>query len=495
MFQYIVKRLLYFVLTFFIISFLVFGLSKLAPGDPVKQALGQSDSGAGQLAEKQSSDQSYLQMSEKMGMNLPTFYFAINSAALPDTLHHIVKITDRRNLVGLINEYGNWPQIEAYYHSLKALEIALFKVDADTSNYAEFGLIRTTASTLVNTSSDNAISAKINAMVEAVQVPGLENIRSAVNHVAESYAAVKAEASKSTLLIPSFKWYGWNNQYHHWMFGNAPLFDTEKEKLGKSEGFLRGDFGKSYMDKRPVDSIIFDAIRWTLLLNFISIIIAYIISIPLGVITAVKKGTRFDRVSTVTLFALYSLPNFWIATILIVFFTTSEYSTWLDWFPTFGVQSTTMPRNASWFAHLIDLLHHMVLPVFCITYGSFAYLSRQQRGGALAVLRMDYIRTAYAKGLDQNTVIWKHVFRNSLIPIITLFAYLFPAAISGSVVIEIIFSIPGMGQKAFSAIFAKDYPIVFTVVMFSAILTMVGNLVADLLYSVVDPRITFTKKA
>ena len=117
------------------------------------------------------------------------------------------------------------------------------------------------------------------------------------------------------------------------------------------------------------------------------------------------------------------------------------------------------------------------------------------RGGALSVLRMDYIRTAYAKGLDSKTVIWKHVFRNSLIPLITLFAYLFPAAISGSVVIEVIFSIPGMGKEAYGAIVARNYPIVFTVVMFSAVLTMFGNLVADILYSVVDPRISFTKKA
>lgn len=495
MFQYILKRLLYFVLTFFIISFLVFGLSKLAPGDHVKTALGQSDSGAGQLSEKMAGDMAYLQMSEKLGMNLPTFYFSLNSAAMPDTLHRIVQITDRRNLEKLINEYGNWPEIEAYYQSLKDLEVALFKVTADTSNYDEYGLVRTNASALTGIAADNEISAKIAAMVNAVKAPGMGPLVQPVAQVAASYEAVKKLASPGRLLIPSFKWYGWNNQYHHWMFGNAPLFASEEEALGKGFGFMRGDFGISYYDKRPVDSIIKDAIFWTLLLNFFSILIAYIISIPLGVMTAVKKDSRFDRFSTVALFALYSLPNFWIATILIVFFTTSEYSPLLDWFPTYGVQSASLPSDASWFVKFGDLMHHMILPVFCITYGSFAYLSRQQRGGSLAVLRMDYIRTAYAKGLDQNTVIWKHVFRNSLIPIITLFAYLFPAAISGSVVIEIIFSIPGMGQKAFSAIFAKDYPIVFTVVMFSAILTMIGNLVADLLYSVVDPRITFTKKA
>jgi peptide/nickel transport system permease protein len=116
------------------------------------------------------------------------------------------------------------------------------------------------------------------------------------------------------------------------------------------------------------------------------------------------------------------------------------------------------------------------------------------RGGVLTVIRQDYIRTARAKGLDETRVIWKHAFRNSLIPIITLFASLFPLAISGSVVIESIFSIPGMGQISYMAVLARNYPIVFTVLMFSAILTMVGNLVADILYAVVDPRISFSKR-
>ena len=135
--------------------------------------------------------------------------------------------------------------------------------------------------------------------------------------------------------------------------------------------------------------------------------------------------------------------------------------------------------------------YHIVLPVFCLSYGSLAYLSRQMRGGVLTILRQDFIRTARAKGLDEKTVIWKHAFRNSLIPIITIFASLLPAAISGSFVIENIFSIPGMGKIAFEGLIARDYPMVFTVMMFSAFLTLLGTLLADILYAVVDPRISF----
>lgn len=493
MFQYLLKRILYFILTFFIISFFTFGLSKIAPGDPVKLALGSSDSGSGQMAEKMAGDEAYRQQSEKMGMNLPVFYFSLSSAAVPDTLHRILKVNEREVLSRLIDDYGNWPLIEKYYWAIKDVEIGLFSVTQDSSNFAAYADVRGGVNILLQEHKDNRVQAVLDKMKLALEKPGMSGVSEQVNSLIATYNKVVSEPTTGKNLIPSFHWFGTKNQYHNWMFGSAAWFG--KKALDASYGFLRFDYGDSYQDKRPVASIIKDAIRWTLTLNIISVLIAYLISIPLGVNTAVKKDSTFDRVSTVTLFALYSLPTFWVATILIVFFTTSEYSPYLDWFPTFGLSSAGLSEDASMWTRFWDTAHHLVLPVFCITYGSFAYLSRQMRGGALSVLRMDYIRTAKAKGLDQNTIIWKHVFRNSLIPIITLFAYLFPAAISGSVVIEVIFSIPGMGKLAFEAISARNYPIVFTVVMFSAVLTMVGNLVADMLYSVVDPRISFTKKA
>jgi len=149
--------------------------------------------------------------------------------------------------------------------------------------------------------------------------------------------------------------------------------------------------------------------------------------------------------------------------------------------------------DMSWWEVFTERVIHMILPVFCLTYGSLAYLSRQMRGGILGVFRQDYIRTARAKGVSENKIVWKHAFRNSLIPMITIFASLFPAAISGSFIIENIYSIPGMGQLAYLALVGRDYPIVFAVMMFSAFLTLVGTLVSDILYALVDPRISFDK--
>ena len=166
----------------------------------------------------------------------------------------------------------------------------------------------------------------------------------------------------------------------------------------------------------------------------------------------------------------------------------------MDWFPTYGLFSNDLSDDATFWEVAKDGGAHVILPILAMTYGSFTYITRQMRGSMLAVLKQDYIRTAVAKGLPDNKVTWKHAFRNSLIPVITMFASLFPVMISGSVVIEVIFSIPGMGRVGYEAVLARNYPVLFTVLIFSAVLTMIGILIADILYSVADPRISFTKK-
>jgi peptide/nickel transport system permease protein len=212
----------------------------------------------------------------------------------------------------------------------------------------------------------------------------------------------------------------------------------------------------------------------------------------MGVSLAVRKGSSFDRIVTTTNFILYSLPVFWVATMAIIFLTNKTYAPFLDLFPDHGVGKTG--SDFGFFERVLDRAHHFALPIFCSLLGSFAYLSRQMRGGMLNVLRQDYIRTAFAKGLSNREVYWKHAFRNSLIPIITMFASFLPAMIGGSLIIEFIFTIPGMGQVSYMSIVSRDYPLLFTILMVSAILTMVGNLLADMLYGVIDPRISFVKK-
>lgn len=491
MFKYVLKRILYFIPTLAIIALVTFGLSKLAPGDPVKLALGNKDTGgeAGQTAEKMANEKAYNDMAEKMGLHLPTFYFDLTTVANPDTLYKYTKKPQRENLSRLIAKYGNWPKIETYFSSIKKLQFEFYNIQQDSTTFEPSRILNSEVNNLFTLSQDEDIIASLGAMKTATKAsPNFSGFASTLADLESKYVAMKTETSVSKTFIPTVNFYGLNNQFHRWLFGDKPYFFGE-EKLGQSSGFIRGDFGFSYLDKRPVWSKMKDALPWTLLLNLVSIFLAYIVAIPLGVWSARNKGTSADNVTTFLLFLLNSLPVFWIATLMITFLTTAEYG--MNFFPTFGLGDVDDSMSA--FEVFQERAVHLILPIICLTYGSWAYLSRQMRGGVLSVLRQDYIRTARAKGLDENKIVWKHAFRNSLIPIITIFAAIFPSAIAGAFIIENIFAIPGMGKLSFEGLVARDYPMVFTVMLLSAVLTLVGNLVADIMYAVVDPRISFNK--
>lgn len=254
--------------------------------------------------------------------------------------------------------------------------------------------------------------------------------------------------------------------------------------LGK---LVRLDFGNSYKDGRPVLERIGEALPITLQLNLISIFFIYLFSIPIGVFSATHQHTRRDNASTFTLFLLYSLPDFWVAMLLILFLGGGAY---LDLFPIFGLNSIGA-EDLSWPQWLMDRAWHLVLPVFCLSYASLSVLSRYARAGMIEVVRQDYIRTARAYGFKERAVIYKYALRNSLIPILTLLGTLLPALIGGSVIIESIFSIPGMGRLVFEAILSRDYPVIMGSLTITALMTLVGLIVSDVLYALTDPRIRF----
>ncbi|MCS7176576.1 MAG: ABC transporter permease [Candidatus Kapabacteria bacterium] len=255
---------------------------------------------------------------------------------------------------------------------------------------------------------------------------------------------------------------------------------------------IRLDFGRSFQDNRPVLEKIGERLPITLAMNVLAVLLAYGIAIPLGVYSAARAGSWVDRAVAFVLFALYSLPTFWVGMLAITFLCNPEY---LALFPTGGVRSVFHSENWSLWRRILDYAWHLTLPMLVYTYSSFAFISRQTRSAMLEVLRQDYIRTAYAKGVSSGVALWKHALRNSLIPIVTILAGVLPALIGGSVIVETLFSIPGMGELSFRALVARDYPVIMAVFTLSAILTLVGILLADILYAVVDPRISFERRA
>ncbi|MCX7929765.1 MAG: ABC transporter permease [Chlorobi bacterium] len=251
------------------------------------------------------------------------------------------------------------------------------------------------------------------------------------------------------------------------------------------------NFGVSFIDNRPVLEKIAERLPITVMMNIAAVFIAYSIAVPLGVYSAMKPGSWFDRIVTLVLFALYSLPTFWIATLALTFLCNPEFA---YLFPSHGIYSTRFDFLPFW-RKVGDVAWHLILPMIVYTYGSLAFISRQMRSAMLETIRQDFIRTARAKGLSQRRVVFVHALRNSLIPIITLLAGILPGLVGGSVIVETIFSIPGMGELSYMALVSRDYPMIMAIFTLSAVLTLIGILLSDILYSVVDPRIAYGKRA
>lgn len=250
---------------------------------------------------------------------------------------------------------------------------------------------------------------------------------------------------------------------------------------------VRLDFGNSYKYHRPVMDVIKERLPITICLNLISFVIIYALSLPLGTLAAVKHQGFWDRGLGLVLLMLWSLPAMWVGQMLIGYFCGP---TFVDWFPTAGL-SSNHAETLAFFPWLADRLWHLVLPVLVMTYGGFAYLTKQVRAGMLDNLRMDYVRTARAKGLSNRVVVWRHAFRNSLIPVITIMAMVLPAMFGGSVIIEKIFSIPGMGLMAFEAVTTRDYNVIMAVSTIAGALNLIGLLLGDIAYAIADPRISY----
>lgn len=490
MLRYLIKRLLIFIPTLLVISLVTFMLSAFVPGDPVDSMLNKNAGSEGQAAQKLATEKAYIELRHKLGLDLPIFYFSITDATQSDTLYRIPKRNHRETLERLSYECGNWENAQAYYKTLVAYENEIYAIERIDSIRTEVGRIKDKLGYLYNIYQNDKIENTLSIINETLNSRAeLASYKTSFKTLQDKYQFMIANKEAGNRYIPVLYWYGLKNQYHTWMFGDKPWFFGDNPNY-TSAGFIRGDFGISYQDKRPVSSVLWDAISWTFWISLVSIIIAYLLAIPLGVNSAVNRGSKKDNIITTTLFILYSLPSFWVGTMLIIYFCGGDY---FSWFPP-AVSLMQHPFDAGFFEKGINVIYYLTLPIICWTYGSLAYLSRQMRGGMLSVLNQDFIRTARAKGLEKKTVVWKHAFRNSLLPIITIFAAIFPAIISGSIVLEFIFSIPGMGKVSLEALVSRNYPVVFTVMMFTAILTLVGMLVADLMYAVVDPRISYSEK-
>jgi peptide/nickel transport system permease protein len=248
---------------------------------------------------------------------------------------------------------------------------------------------------------------------------------------------------------------------------------------------LQGDFGNSFINYAPVRLAIENALPNTLILGALALVVSLLISIPVGVYCAVKRNSPFDRIATVIATGLSSVPTVWLGLMMIILFAVKFREWGLPALPTGGVRNLREPDN------FVDRIEHLILPVLALALPSLADWTRYVRSQMLEVIRQDYVRTAEAKGLKNTSVLMGHAFRNAMLPLVTLVGFALPNLFGGALIIENVFGYPGIGQLTVSSLQQSDYSIAMACVMMLAILTVLGNLLADILYGVMDPRVRY----
>ena len=476
MLQYTIKRLLLTIPTFFFISLLLFLVLNIAPGRPG------GGGGGGDQGESNNQEQkeSYRIFKEQFNLDKPILLntrFALEQDEVRELLVSAYNLSGDASAAERIQASDN---LEDYGNYLVRHLVPLLD-DTDAQ-------VRQAAANTLTVASQLRFVSERRGDVKAAREANRE-ISKRNQAVKQWQWEAEAPAEAQAAIIAQWKdWYAQHEAEYTYTTGekaDAFVFDTRFAKYWSN--LIHLDFGVSTADRRPVFETVMGKLKYSLSLTFTSVLLAYAIAVPIGVFSAIRQGTKIDAAVTVVLFIMYSLPTFFTGTVLLRLLTEGEP---VAWFPTGDFQSMTSDPQTTW-TQLTDILWHLVLPIITYTSVSLATLSRYARAGVIEVIRADYIRTARAKGLSEPVVIIKHAVRNGMIPILTLLGGLLPALVAGSVVIEVVFNIPGMGQYIYQAINLRDYNAVMAVLLTSSSLALVGILVSDLSYALVDPRISF----
>lgn len=472
MLQYALRRILWMFPTFFLISMVVFTLVSLAPGNP-GQAGGTENAGTGAAVQSEA----VIFFKRQFDLDKPVLLNTRWSLTQDDLRARLVSAQgldpDASPAVRLrakedLEDLGNY---------LVRHLIGLLETDPDPE------VRRLAAAYLVNAAALPLVSERIgDAEAARAENRFREGYNSALR--GRSCAADAAPACQEAVTAAWRAWWAEEHARYEYTAGEkvqATFLDTRFARYWWK--LLHLDLGVS-PNRVPVLDTLLQKLKYSMSISLGSVLLAYLLAVPLGVWSAVRSGSRGDAALTVGLFVLYSLPTFFTGTVLLKLLSVGQP---VAWFPVGGFESD--PVSPTTLGRLGDILWHIALPVATSTSVALAALSRYARAGVIDVIRADYIRTARAKGLEEPVVIVKHAVRNGMIPILTLLGGILPVLVSGSVVIEVVFTIPGMGSFLVDSITNRDYNAVMAVLLASAVLTLVGILVSDLSYALVDPRI------
>ncbi|MEQ9424445.1 MAG: ABC transporter permease [Cyclobacteriaceae bacterium] len=432
--RYVILRLLTVVPTLLAIILLIFAFKAFIPDDFLERTLTESVTQQAGLSQEDLVKE-ILELRKDLQLDLPLFYFTIQSSILPDTLHKIYPIEKADFIRDILLEYGNRENAENYV-------LQVFELQRSGNFEA-----RVLGNQLFGITSPEAIAGFLGPIQNTP--------------IVESFKAMNKFKSTVSPLVPAFKWIGPSNQFHQWL-----------------SGLLSLDFGKSIVDQREVSIKIKTALINTLHITIPGLLGVLLICIPIGIWLSRLKGI-LRRVSTTILFALDALPLFWISLLLILFLASNQF---INAFPAFGL--TTV--NADGLS-----LQYLVLPVLALIISAVGYVSMQVAKAINDEESKVYVLSARALGYSEKDVLWRHVFRNSLIPIITIISGFFISAFAGSLVVEIIFSIPGMGKLLYDSVSMRDFPVILGVLLVISTIKIIVNLLTDVSYKVINPTVNF----
>lgn len=303
--------------------------------------------------------------------------------------------------------------------------------------------------------------------VELLLKKGFE-INDALSKKELSIDQIRLLPDQFRISLPFASWHGFDNQFHIWI-----------------KKILRGDWGISYLDGRPVLEKILEALNWTLFMVIIAIFLSFALGIGLGLFSVLSKKRWLVRIIEYFNYFIYAMPLFCLATMALIFLTSDDYGSWTNIFPG---PSVIMGQETGFWNQIITYGSILILPIFILSIYSLSYISRQMETSLNEEHKKSYIRTALTKGLSKTNATTNHAFRNALLPIITLFTSALPASIGGSVIVETVFNIPGMGRLLFDSIVLADWNVVFLIVLITALVTALSFLLADVLYFALNPK-------
>lgn len=457
---YVIKKVLLIIPTVILVMVLAFFLSKLTPGDAAESLM----TIQGVQPQNSNANQVYETNYKQLHLDKPDFYLSFQPDFYPENINAIIAPTKRKEAKTLLRQKYDFAQITQYQHDRDNYVKSLSEILKDTT-------ISIDSKTKIEASRQLLFTTSMDEIEEIIKdVSNVPMVAATDSYLALKNAFDQLKNAKKTSYFPNIVWHGSNSQFHIW-----------------ASGIFMGNWGVSIKDGRNVADKIGPAIQWTMLLLVLNLIFTILIAIPTGVYSGYKKGGFFDGFSNVFWLMLYSMPVFWLASMLIIYFTSDTYGSWLDIFPPPG--SWVMAEDMGLFEMIGRFSGQLVLPIICLVANDIAYLSRLTRNNIIFQQMKGFVTMAKAKGLDDRKILTRHVLPNALIPIITIIVGSIPAGLSGSLIIEVIFNIPGMGRLMFDSIYSSDWNVVFGILIIISMFTIIFLLLADLLYGWLNPKI------